>query len=471
MKYLHILKQSLFAVAIVFASNCFISCSDDIVVGTVDEASYQSANEVYSYVKNYDSPLIQRVIEIHGDQATAQLYIGLTKAALFGVDVKLKVDESVLNAYNEKNGTAYEMFPVDLVTLEEAGAVLIAPGVTKSQPVTITVKKSGVLQVGKTYVLPLAIESVTDGVKLSAGSENYMYFVKVLDKIPDNRKSTGIVTICYIEVNEGNPLNVAEYTLKNSGKQLVDIVNLFAANINFSAENGRVYVYMNDNIQHLLKNRDKYIKPLQDKGIKVCLSILGNHDQSGVANLSDNAAHDFVAELKNIVETYGLDGIDFDDEWSSYVTSGNVSPGLTLPSAKQFSRLVYEAKKAMPDKLITVYHIGYTGFTSDVDGMAPGSFIDYSYYAYYGSYNTSGLTTYKGMTTKQWGPFPVQLTNLTTASSSYVNNMAKLRAADYGVMLLYDMRALDYTPIFNSIATTLYDDEIVYSGKLYTKDY
>ena len=87
----------------------------------------------------------------------------------------------------------------------------------------------------------------------------------------------------FTEVNDTNPLNNLNFTLKNSGKPLIDMVVLFSANINYDAANDKVFVSNNPNVQHLLTNRAKYLKPLQDKGIKVILSILGNHDRSGIA--------------------------------------------------------------------------------------------------------------------------------------------------------------------------------------------
>ena len=66
-------------------------------------------------------------------------------------------------------------------------------------------------------------------------------------------------------------------------------------------------------MRHILDNRDIYIRPLQEAGIRVSLTILGNGDGSGVANLSDEAARAFAQDLRSIVDTYGLDGVDFDD--------------------------------------------------------------------------------------------------------------------------------------------------------------
>ena len=47
----------------------------------------------------------------------------------------------------------------------------------------------------------------------------------------------------------------------------------------------------------------------------VLLSVLGNHQGAGFANFTSFAQADaFAAQLADAVTTYGLDGIDFDDE-------------------------------------------------------------------------------------------------------------------------------------------------------------
>ena len=122
--------------------------------------------------------------------------------------------------------------------------------------------------------------------------------------------------MCYIEVNNENPLNAGEYTLSN-GEPFFDIVSIFAANINLDSD-GKPYIYCNEQVSYVLHNADKIIRPLQEKGIKVHLSILGNHDDAGMRSLSEAGAKAFAKELKYYVDIYGLDGIDFDDEYYSY---------------------------------------------------------------------------------------------------------------------------------------------------------
>ncbi|MDR3116028.1 MAG: fibronectin type III domain-containing protein [Treponema sp.] len=136
-----------------------------------------------------------------------------------------------------------------------------------------------------------------------------------------------VKTIVYIEVNDDNPLNAGSYILED-GTYLFDHVTLFAANIrnrncaketsekHGCKENGP-HVHLNENVRHILQNRNKYLKPLQDKGIKVLLGLLGDHDGIGFGSMSDKERETFIADLKQDVELYGLDGVDFDDEWAS----------------------------------------------------------------------------------------------------------------------------------------------------------
>lgn len=89
--------------------------------------------------------------------------------------------------------------------------------------------------------------------------------------------------ICYVEVNNNNLLNAGAYKLQTSNSYLFNVVNIFAANINYDTSRGRAYLYSNNNVTKVLTNADTYIKPLQQKGMKVVLTILG--EPSGSRNL------------------------------------------------------------------------------------------------------------------------------------------------------------------------------------------
>lgn len=86
-------------------------------------------------------------------------------------------------------------------------------------------------------------------------------------------------TVIYVETNDTNPLNAGDYQLAD-GTAYADIVELFASNIHKRTVNGVVEptLYLNDKMTNLLENNGylTYVKPLQDKGIKVLLTVLGD---------------------------------------------------------------------------------------------------------------------------------------------------------------------------------------------------
>lgn len=469
------IPTSLVAAVMLQAGALLTSCQEVIEVGKFDDSDYGKTEQIYCLLRNSEGPLA-KLLEMRTETIETQLYIELSKAASKGVDLQLKLDPEVLTAYNTANKANFEMFPESLVSLQEDGAILIAPGDRRSDPVTVGVKPGGELEIGKTYALPFSVEVQTEGVELSENSGSSVLFVKMLGELPSTDKGTGIVTICYIECNDYDLRNACEWRLAKSGKPLFDIVNIFAANINYLEEEGRIGVKINASVQNILDNRDIYIKPLQDMGVKVCLTILGNHDGTGVANLSDQTAREFAAELKSLVDTYGLDGVDFDDEWSDY-DKYPVRPGCVERSPGAYARLCYEVKRAMPDKLCTLYYIGavipwpdmgFHSFNMLIDGVMPGDFVDYSYEAMYGRLNLTGWEGIRGMRKSQWGACSIDVSN-----SPNIYNLDIIRKNGYGVQVIYNLQPmnneatrLNQNSTFNAVAKKLYDDTgAVWSGK------
>ncbi|WP_199787664.1 glycosyl hydrolase family 18 protein [Microbacterium sp. str. 'China'] len=157
----------------------------------------------------------------------------------------------------------------------------------------------------------------------------------------------------YVEVNSNDLANVADYTLAESGRPAVDLAMIFAANINYDGE--QAVLHLNDRVTETLQDAQNQIRPLQAQGTKVLLSVLGNHQGAGFANFTSYADADaFAAQLADTVTAYGLDGIDFDDEWSNYGANGTPQP-----NPQSFGWLASALRDRLgPDKLITLYAIG-----------------------------------------------------------------------------------------------------------------
>lgn len=463
----------------------FFSCADDISVNSsINKQIYEGTNNAYGFISTVNS--VTSPIELYNDKLSdvVELQFKITNPVESVTEVELVYDTNIKEEYNETHGTQFELFPADGISLEEEGKLLIAPGDVDTYTINMTIHKPDNIVDG-TYILPIKVNKISGNIELAKGEDTLILLVKIYGDRPSTDKPGDFVTICYVEVNGNNPLNAGEWTLASSGKQLIDIVNLFAANINYDEDKKCPYVYLNKNLQYILNHRDKYIRPLQEKGIKVCLTILGNGQGVGVANLSDEDARNFAQELKAIVEAYGLDGIDFDDEWSKYEDFDR--PGFPDRGPYPYERLCYETKMAMPDKLCTVYYIGaivpypelgFNGFDMLIDGMKPGDFIDYAYEAQYGALSSEKYKKILGMESRQWGGFSIDLID---PINTQVMNFDVIKADGNGVQVVYDLRSTDYDYLtkaryentFGYIAKKLYDDPLgaKHSGINYYKEW
>lgn len=251
------------------------------------------------------------------------------------------------------------------------------------------------------------------------------------------------VTI-YVETNDVNPLNAGDYLLSD-GSAYADIVEFFAANLNKETVNGvvRPTLYLNDKMTNLLENGgyQTYVKPLQDKGIKVLLTVLGDWQDMGVANMNSTQTTQFAKILAHAVEKYGLDGIGFDDEYANYSSTNSTS----------YSEIITKLHALMPaDKLITVFDWGYTN-TLNSEAKAC---IDYAYHGYFGSsFMTSGLVD-----KTRWSPVSTNLGSAPNAAT--LNSLAKrAKAQGYGAFMFFNLRrSSNVNPLngFNATASGLY---------------
>lgn len=265
--------------------------------------------------------------------------------------------------------------------------------------------------------------------------------------------STDPLTVAYVEVNSNELRTVGDYELAD-GSNAFDVAIIFAANIN--SDGNAATLHLNDQVTATLENADTQIRPLQDKGIKVTLSLLGNHQAAGFANFpSQPAAAAFADQVAAVVEQYGLDGVDIDDEWVSYGSNG--VPAANADSARW---LVDALDAKLPaGSIISLYDIGEAAASLK---SAPASVLDkldYIWNPYYGQYN---VPAYPGVGKDRLGPVAIDLTQTSAATAA---NLARRTVQEgYGVYVTYNLTAGDRSAYVSSFTRELSGQEAVYVG-------
>ena len=259
----------------------------------------------------------------------------------------------------------------------------------------------------------------------------------------------------YVEVNSNDLANVADYTLADSGDAAIDMAMIFAANINYDGE--QAYLHFNERVTETLENAETQIRPVQDKGTKVLLSVLGNHQGAGFANFTSPAEADaFAAQLADAVTTYGLDGIDFDDEWTEYGANGTPQP-----NAESFGWLATALRDRLgPDKIISLYAIGPSYTTTDFTLFDAASVLDYAWNPYYPTYDAP---TVPGLDDRaRIGAAAIDLSQTSAATAA---DFATRTAADgYGVYVAYNLTAADQSAYLSGITQALKGEATEYKA-------
>lgn len=373
--------------AVAVTGLCLAACVEPITVDRVDESAYNNVTNLVGSVRDLNTNRQNNVVEIRKEDYKTSILFTLARAPKQGVDVKVTYDAEYVATYNEFHNTAFEAFPQEQFTLQNDGQILVAPDETRSFSLDLTIGQFADTE-EKTYVLPLKATVSTDGVV--ASETRLVYLVKNMSFQSVVKPNKDKKVVVFFEVNNTNPLNALQFETED-GHLLIDYLVLFAYNINYDAEAGRVYCFANPQCQYILDHYDEIIKPLRERGIKVIISILGNHDMAGSAQLSDMGARAFAKEMAALVYGYGFDGVNYDDEYSS--SPDTSIPWFTNPSYEAGNRLYYETKKAMPDKVMLSYQFGSALGNAAVDGISPGEYMDICV----GDYGRAGYP-YDGMT-------------------------------------------------------------------------
>ena len=411
----------------------FVSCNEDILIDKVDEDAYSNIQTLIGTLRDASTGKTSNIVELFQDSYCSSVSFNLSRIPKSGVDIKVEYDASYADVYNIEHGTDFKVWPQDRFSIDNDGKIVVAPDEKQSYSLGIEITRSETpeLEAETTYILPLKATVSGGDVKLSEEESHCVYLIK-------NRSGEGSAmrypgekeTFLYFEVNDTNPLNALQFRMED-GRYLWNYVVLFAANINYNRETGELYVYKNPQVQYILDHNEEIIQPLRKRGIKVLLGLLGNHDESGLAQLSELGARDFAGKLAAICNAYNLDGVNFDDEYSNSPDFNN--PLFTTPSSDAGSRLMYETKKAMPDKYVTTFQYSYMRGTDYVDGVEAGMWLDIAV-ANYGS----SARPLKGMTNANCSYNSVEMMR-----SGYISeaNARSCRESDYGYYMVFALWA------------------------------
>ncbi|EKC72387.1 endo-beta-N-acetylglucosaminidase H, partial [human gut metagenome] len=128
--------------------------------------------------------------------------------------------------------------------------------------------------------------------------------------------------VFYINTNDYQPLLAQDYIMRKKlarGTTVAwydavgNIINLRTVVLDYDAATGRALLNLGNDMRYVLDHTVKYIRPLQEHGSKVCISLEGGGSGLGFCNLTDEQIADFVAQVKAVIENYELDGINLWD--------------------------------------------------------------------------------------------------------------------------------------------------------------
>lgn len=332
-----------------------------------------------------------------GDAPTVEkIGYTLTKPAPAAVTVQVILSPELVASYNEDHDAHMAEFPAANVTLQGGGTLTVPAGKESSGTIEMSLSPEG-LKPDSLYLLAVTLKELPGGIEAQDGKQIIYYRVgyreKVTTCIPNGRPIPippflpDLISVVYVNTSTYQPLIVNAWGIKKDpyGEEIPysigNIANLKKATIGYDAAARRASLDLNNDLAYVLEHRDKYLRPLQENGHKVCLCIENGGKGVGFCNLNDAQTADFVRQVKSVVERYALDGVNLWDDDGGYGKAG--MPALNTAS---YPKLIKALREALPGKLLTLVDKGEaTGSFYDATqcgGIEVGKYIDYAWHGY-----------------------------------------------------------------------------------------
>ncbi|MHB1949715.1 MAG: glycosyl hydrolase family 18 protein [Gammaproteobacteria bacterium] len=236
--------------------------------------------------------------------------------------------------------------------------------------------------------------------------------------------------MAYVEVNDNNLANAGCYVRSDNGKPFFHMASIFAANIHGDDPN-QPNIYFNSQVDTLLNHTDQVAR-LHNQGIKVLLTLLGDHQNAGWSCMTNaNAIQKFANHIVTVINQYKLDGVDIDDEYSKCTanTTSMVRIAQALKNHPGFKGKI----------LSKALYKDADYFTASYKGKKLADYLDYGWEMRYNSPNfAQRLSPYVG--------FNMPLQNLALGASTQsadptANSIASFILQNmYGGVMVYNVK-------------------------------
>ena len=315
-------------------------------------------------------------------------YFQQTKPASDGFSLDAWVDATLLDDYNAADGVERTLLPEANYEFPDGKVLDLSSEAQRSALKRVKFTAAG-LAAGE-YVLPLTVA----GQDAPDANKTLYYNVSVRQPYTDEyalHDGHDLFFVFYINTNDFQPLLAQDYIMRKKlarGTTVAwydavgNIINLRTVMLDYDAATGRALLNLGNDMRYVLDHAVKYIRPLQEHGSKVCISIEGSGKGLGFCNLTDGQIVDFVAQVKTVVEEFGIDGINLWDRSAGYGKEG--MPAMNTASYPKLIKALREALGGEKLLTVTVYEEPTSTFwdTQATGGIAVGDYIDYAWSGY-----------------------------------------------------------------------------------------
>ena len=315
-------------------------------------------------------------------------YFQQTKPASDGFSLDAWVDATLLDDYNAADGVERTLLPEANYEFPDGKVLDLSSEAQRSALKRVKFTAAG-LAAGE-YVLPLTVA----GQDAPDANKTLYYNVSVRQPYTDEyalHDGHDLFFVFYINTNDFQPLLAQDYIMRKKlarGTTVAwydavgNIINLRTVMLDYDAATGRALLNLGNDMRYVLDHAVKYIRPLQEHGSKVCISIEGSGKGLGFCNLTDGQIVDFVAQVKTAVEEFGIDGINLWDRSAGYGKEG--MPAVNTTSYPKLIKALREALGGEKLLTVTVYEEPTSTFwdTQATGGIAVGDYIDYAWSGY-----------------------------------------------------------------------------------------